>query len=386
MMTPQNIKNIADQFETPLYIYDADNIKENLSAILKYLYYKKSRVYFAVMCNNQLEILKIIKNLGLGAQVNSEYELEIVKKAGFNSSDISFSSTGISTELMRKLIEANIEVNLDSAEEVEKFCALTRNKTFGIRVKIPKIIKIHSDEATNIFLNSNMGINEKDFYKIKTTAFRTGNRIVGVHGYFASNILNTKPFIEFGDFLAKKAISFPDLKYINFGSGFGVRYLEKDKDFNFKKVLNYYSTLSDGLSKKFQREIIIKIEPGRSILASSGTLLVRVTNIKKLNPKKSEISVNAGFAELARPRTYNSYHKIENLEKTGRIKRVYDIRGNTVLQNDFLGRNRILEDVKEDDFLLIKNVGAYGSVMASGFPGKRLPKQILINKNQIKEI
>ncbi|MBT8393283.1 MAG: hypothetical protein HKO81_00930 [Flavobacteriaceae bacterium] len=382
---PHNYKNIAEQYGTPLYIYDTERIKDNLSAILKFLTYQNSKVFFAVMCNNQPEILKTIKNLGIGVQVNSENELDLVKEAGFNISDISFSSTGISMELMKKLSKENIEINFDSVEEVEKYCALNKNKTFGIRVRIPKRIKIISDEATNIYSHSNVGIEEKDFSKITDIAEKTGNKTIGVHGYFASNVFDEKPFIEFGNFLFKIANNFPDLEYVNFGSGFGVRCKEKDKDFNFKKVLKHYSSLCNKLSRSFQRAIILKIEPGRTLLADAGILLVKVTNIKKLSPKKSEISVNAGFAEFARPRVYNSYHIIDNLEKSGKPKKVYDIRGNTVLQNDFLGRDRKLEEVKEGEFLIVKNVGAYGIVMASGFPGKKLPNQILISKSKIEK-
>ena len=87
-----------------------------------------------------------------------------------------------------------------------------------------------------------------------------------------------------------------------------------------------------------------------------------------------------------RRRINEEAQKIENLEKKGTRKKVYDIRGNTVLQNDFLGQDRILEEVKETDYLLLKKVGAYGFVMASGFPGKKLPKQILINNGNIEEI
>jgi len=383
-MVPQNFLKLAEQFGTPLYVYNTERIKENLSVILKFLSYSKNKVYFAVMCNNQPEILRIIKDLGLGVQINSEYELDLVKKIGFDSKNISYTSTGISKELMKKLIEENVEINLDSLEEVEKFCSLTKNKSFGIRARIPKKIKVTSDDATNIFLDSHVGIEEKDFNKIIKIAQKINNKIVGVHGYFASNVLDAKLFIEFGNFLSKIAFKFPDLEYINFGSGFGVKYSERDKEFDFEKVLQHYGFICENLFKKFGRRIILKIEPGRAIIANTGTLIVKVTNIKRLNSKKSEISVNAGFAELARPRIYNSYHQIENLEKNKEIQKIYDIRGNTVLQNDFLGKDRILEEVKEGDYLLIKNVGAYGIVMASGFPGKKLPKQVIINQEEIK--
>jgi diaminopimelate decarboxylase len=122
----------------------------------------------------------------------------------------------------------------------------------------------------------------------------------------------------------------------------------------------------------------MKIEPGRMLVADAGSLVVQITNIKLFTSKKSEVAVNAGFAELARPLVYNSYHPIVNIEKTGGKKLSYDIRGNTVLQNDFLGKNRMLEKVYEGDYLIITKVGAYGIAMASGFPGKKFPKQVFL--------
>ncbi|GAG31287.1 unnamed protein product, partial [marine sediment metagenome] len=113
-----------------------------------------------------------------------------------------------------------------------------------------------------------------------------------------------------------------------------------------------------------------------SLLATAGSLYAKVTNIKQLDNKK-QIAVNAGFAEFARPRIYGAYHEIEVLDKED-TKEIYDIRANTVLQSDFLGRNRELPKVKEGDVLIIKNVGAYGAVMASGFPGKRKPREVVI--------
>jgi diaminopimelate decarboxylase len=385
-MAPLDYKRIAEQFGTPLYIYETEKIRENLSSIINFITYPKIKVYYAAMCNNQPEILKIINDLGLGVQVNTVHELNLAKEAGFSSSEISFTSTGVSKELMKKLIEECVEINLDSVEEVEKFCTLVNNRTFGVRVKIDKKIKMNSNEATNSFLESNVGIEGKYFNKIKEIAKETGNRITGVHGYLASNVHDSKPFIQFGKFIVNVASEFPDLEYVNLSSGFGVKYSAKDKDFDFQHVLHCYSNLLRKLSKRIKREIVLKIEPGRTLMADAGSLLVRITNLKTLNPDKSEISVNAGFGEFARPKIYNSYHEIENSEITGKSKKVYDIRGNTVLQNDFLGQDRILEEVSEGDYLVLKKVGAYGIVMASGFPGKKLPKQILINKDKIEVI
>ena len=120
----------------------------------------------------------------------------------------------------------------------------------------------------------------------------------------------------------------------------------------------------------------MKIEPGRSLRATAGTLYATVTNVKQLEGKK-QIAVDVGFAEFARPRIYGAYHPIEVVGKCGDLE-LYDIRGNTVLQSDFLGRSRNIPQVVEGDVIAIKNTGAYGTAMASGFPGKEFPKEVLI--------
>lgn len=382
-MATHNFINIAERFGTPLYIYEAERLKANLGRMLSDITYPFSKVYFAAMCNGQFEVLKIIRHLGLGIQVNSKYELTMAKEAGFSTSDISFTSTGISKSMMQRLIQEGIELNLDSVEEVEKFCASTSHNSFGIRIRIDKKIHVPSTQTTNNYTESNVGIAPHDFQRVKEISRKSGNRIIGIHGYLASNVLDTQPFIEFADLLSTTALEFPDLEYVNFSSGFGVASTEKDNDFDLAGVLRHYAFLLRKLSNHFRREIKLVIEPGRIILADVGSLLVRVTNVKNLSPEKSEISVDAGFAEFPRPRIYHSYHEIENVDKKGIRKRLYDIRGNTVLQNDFLGQDRILEEVKEGDYLVVKKVGAYGIVMASGFPGKKLPRQILINNGSI---
>jgi len=193
--------------------------------------------------------------------------------------------------------------------------------------------------------------------------------------------------IEFSDYLVECAREFSDLEYINFGSGFGVPNNLLEQKFDFEKIGNHYSTLTNELSTYFGRSIQLKVEPGRSIIATAGTIYAKVTNIKQLKGKK-QIAINAGFAEFARPRIYDAHHDIVVVGKSEAEKDaeketdLYDIRGNTVLQSDFLGRDRQLPKVEEGDVLAIKNSGAYGMALSSGFPGKELPKEVLIDSNE----
>jgi len=373
------LQDLIRKFGTPLYVYEEDKIRENYGLINSSIPYKNKEIHYAVMCNSNRAILQIIRRLGSSVQINSLHELDLVKKAGFDSSQISFTSTGLDTKSLERLIQEEVQVNLDSVEEVEKYCRLNPNGSFGIRIKMREDIKL-PEGHTNSPKDSDIGICVKNFDKAKEIAGQYGCRINGIHGYLASNILASEPFIQSSDYLVECARQFSDLEYVNFGSGFGVPNKLEEQRFDFEKIGQHYSRLTQELSDYFRRNIQLKVEPGRSLITTAGTLYAKVMNVKQLKSKK-QIAVNAGFGEFARPRIYGAYHNIKVVGKSGETE-LYDVRGNTVLQSDFLGRDRQLPKLNEGDILAIKNTGAYGIVMASGFPGKELPREVLVSSDK----
>ena len=135
---------------------------------------------------------------------------------------------------------------------------------------------------------------------------------------------------------------FPDLEYVNFGSGFGARYFKGDTDLNVNNIIHYYIRVLEKISEEKNRKIELCIEPGRYLLANSGRLVTKVLNVKKINEEIFEIAVDAGFGELTRPKLYKARVEIENFNQNGSLERKkYNIRGNTALQNDFLGKDII---------------------------------------------
>ncbi len=370
-----DIRKIIKKTGTPVYIYDEQTIIDCYRNILDAIPYFDKRLHYAVMCNNNPEILKIIQRMGGSVQINSLHEMEIVKQAGFSADHISFTSTGLDENSLQILCNEDVHINLDSVEEVEKYCRISPGGRFGIRIKMLEDIEL-PEEHTNSPKDSDIGICSDDFEKVKIIASRKGCIINEVHGYLASNILVSEPFILSSNYILESAIQFPDLEKVNFGSGFGIPSKPDERAFDFKRIGLHYSQLTRQLSEKLNSEIHLKIEPGRSILGPAGTLYARVTNVKQLKGKK-QIAIDAGFGEFARPNLYNAWHDIQALGKTGK-EEIYDIRANTVLQSDFLGRDRLLPEIKENDILALKNTGAYGFVMVSGFPGKKLPAQLLI--------
>lgn len=370
-----DLKKIIAKFGTPIYVYDGDKIRENYKQIVDSIPYPNKRVLYAVMSNSNPNILQVIKGLGASVQINSFYELNLVKKAGFISDRVSFTSVGLDREGLKRLVQEGVQASLDSVEEVKKYCNLNPEGKFGIRIKMREDIELPNGH-TNSPRDSDIGISEKDFERVKNIAEKQGCRVNAIHGYLASNILTLEPFIYSSNYIAECARQFPDLEHVNFGSGFGVPGRKTEIGLDLEKVGEHYSKLAKGLSTQFGRSIELRVEPGRLIMATAGTLYAKVTNVKQLKDKK-QVAINAGFAEFARPRIYGAYHEIEVVGKEGETE-IYDIRANTVLQSDFLGRDRELPRVKEGDILAIRNTGAYGIVMASGFPGKLKPREVIV--------
>ncbi|MBK3516117.1 alanine racemase [Carboxylicivirga marina] len=370
------LKCLIDKYDTPLYVYSEEAIRNNYQMIERAFPYRPNQIHYAVMCNNYPDVLKTIQLLGGSVQINSLRELELVKKLGFKDEHISFTSIGLNEKSIKELINNQLTVNLDSLEEVEKYCKAGRGKHFGIRVNIVVDIPLEAGH-TNSYRHTDVGIREQDFKSVKLIAARYGCKVIGVHGYLASNLLDSSPFFYYADYLKRCAKQFPDIEYINFGSGFGVFCDSAEKQFDFKKTGQYYSDITTELSTFFKRDIQLKIEPGRSLIAAAGILLAKVTNVKQLEHKR-QVAINVGFGGFARPKLYDACHLIEVAGKD-KIQGVYDVRAATVLQTDFIARDRSLPMIEEDDIVVIRNTGAYGMVMASGFPGCIKPKEIMIS-------
>ena len=376
--TPQDeerIRGLIEECGTPLYVYDLDIVRKNFERLNAAITYPNKRIFYAMMANNHPEILKVIKEMGGGVQVNSLHEIDLARKSDFYSWGISFTSTGLDKKSLDRLRYEGVQVNLDSVEEVNKFCNTPSLSYFGTRLQMPQVY------FNGRFSKSDTGIREEDLELVLINARNQGKRIKGIHGYCGSNIFDTNFLKRSADYIIKCAEQFSDLSYINFGGGFGIPVNRHLKPIDLEDVLSHYCESIAGLSEKLGRLVELRIEPGRALVANAGTLYTRATNVKRLHrgavKGKDQVAVDCGFGEFARPRLYGVFHEIFALGKEGNT-RYCDVRGNTVLQDDYLTIDSSLPEIKEGDILGIRNVGAYGKVMASGFPGKELPREVCI--------
>lgn len=386
---------LAQKFGTPLYIYDAEQIRAAYQKIYLSIQYEPKQIHYAIMCNDRLGILKILRKLGSYLQVNSVKEYYTARRAGFPNNKISVTTTNLSKEDMLVFVKNKVQLNLDSLEEIEKYGKLfkTSSKQSQVNNKIGIRVFVHVKTTGQYITNkpykpkARVGIKKEKFDKVKALAKKYGLKIIGVHGYVASNMLELKPFLKLNKYLVDCAKEFKGIEYINFGAGFGLPPKITDKEFDWRGYGKQVSKLMHDVSSYFGRKIHLKIEPGRSLVGNAGILLTKVTNIKDMD-SWTEVGVDCGFGVFARPYIYDwcsgGYHEVVVANKFKKKNTgLYTICGNSVLQDDYLAEDRKLPKIDVGDISAFLKTGAYGAMMMSLFPGLRRAGEILIDKERI---
>ena len=386
---------LAKKFGTPLYVYHGEKIEENFKKINLAIPYEPKQIHYAIMCNDRPPILKILLDCGAYIQANSLKEYKLARKVGFSNERISVTTTNMSTKDLKEFAKLGAMINFDSIEEIIRYGEIvseckSKNRKIGIRVFVyQQAMEQHATNAPYL-PKARVGIKQEKFSQLKEIAKKFDLKIVGVHGYLASNMLDLGPFLKLNRFLLDCAKQFPDIEYINFGAGFGIALKPDEEDFDWEAYGENILALMQEAEKFFGRKINFKIEPGRSLVGDAGILLTEVTNIKNMDFWK-EVGVDCGFGVFARPYIYKwnegGYHPIISANKFGQeANEIYTICGNSVLQSDYLAEDRKLPSLEVGDFLAILKTGAYGATMQSSFPGMRRAGEILVYRDKIKVI
>ncbi|MEZ5024564.1 MAG: diaminopimelate decarboxylase, partial [Chitinophagales bacterium] len=205
--------------------------------------------------------------------------------------------------------------------------------------------------------------------------------INGLHMHTGSDILDVDIFLRGAEILLETAQDyFPNLEFIDFGSGFKVKYRDND-------IATDVASLGETLSKRFKKfckeygkDLEIMFEPGKFLVSESGYLLVH-TNVIKQTTATVFAGVDSGQNHLIRPMMYDAYHKITNISNPEGKKRIYTVVG-YICETDTFGWDRRLAEVKEGDILAIHNAGAYGFSMSSNYNSRFRPAEVMIYKGK----
>ena len=369
-------KSLVKKFGTPLYVYEAEIIRRQYLKLIKNIAYPKLHIHYACKANTNILILKLLQKLGSSIETVSKGEIILALKAGFRPKDIIYTSTSISRDEMVFVIKNKIKINLDSLSQIELFGKINPNANIGIRVN-QGIGAGHHDHVITGGVMSKFGIPLEHLPLAVKLAKKYKLKITSLHQHIGSNVLDKNILLKAFNKLLETALYFPNLESLDFGGGFGVPYLPKEKSLDLKTLGREMTKKMNNFCEKYGKKLNLVLEPGRFLVAQSGILLTTVTEIKN-NPKRTFIGLDTGFNHLIRPTMYGSYHEIINASRIKKNMMKADIVGNICESGDVFARDRKISQAKVGDILAILNAGAYGYVMASHYNSRPLPKEILI--------
>ena len=381
-----SIANILKKNKTPFYLYSENQIINNYLKFTKTFKKTNPTVCFAAKSNSNVAILKILGKLGAGADVVSGGELLKALKAGIKSNKIVFSGVGKTEEELKIAIDKNILlINCESESEarlMNKIGKRLRKKiSIGFRLNPNIDAKTHKKISTGKAENK-FGLSIKNFkYFLKDISKYQNISLDALSVHIGSQILTDAPYKKTLDVMYKliKGLNLK-LKFIDLGGGFGINYSGKDKTINLKK----YSNLVNNFSKKLKCKIIF--EPGRSIIGDAGILLSKIQYIKK-GANKNFIILDAGMNDFMRPALYDAKHQILPVSKVKtKLKGLIEFVGPICESTCKFGIYKNYQKIKENEFIAITSVGAYGSSLSSNYNTRPLIAEILINKNKLKYI
>ena len=380
------VTNLAKKFGTPLYCYSLKKIGGNIKNLKKKFKSINPIICFSVKSNPNRKILNEISKAGLGADVVSIGELMKALKAGIGPEKIVFSGVGkTETEIDYAVKKKIFLINTESKEEIlqiERIAKKNKKKVdIGIRLNPNTDAKTLSQISTGKKENK-FGVSEKMFLKLVEYVKNSKNltlKCLSVH--IGSQILNVKPYKKMLKILSKViARSNFYFKYIDLGGGMGINYNNEKNSLD----LNSYSMSIKNFLKENKSRIIL--EPGRSIVGNTGVLISKVIYNKE-GYKKNFIILDAAMNDLMRPALYNAKHRIIPAVKNNIFsKKIYEFVGPICESTDKFRSYKKFQKLNKDDFIIICDVGAYGSSLSSNYNLRPKPAEILIKNSKAKII
>ncbi|MBK8350172.1 MAG: diaminopimelate decarboxylase [Saprospirales bacterium] len=379
-----SVLELCKEFGTPLYVYDAAVIERQYNRLKNAFGKTKIDVHYACKALNNINILKLIKNLGGSLDTVSIQEVQLGLKAGFEAKDIMYTPNCVNIDEINRAVEFGVNINIDNLSILEQFGNLYKD-TYPVCVRInPHIMAGGNQKISTGHIDSKFGISIYQLRHLERVVKSTNLKVIGLHMHTGSDILDADVFLRGADILFEAAQSFKDLEYLDFGSGFKVKYHENDNTTNIEELGAKISERFQEFCKNYGRELTLVFEPGKYLVSESGFLFVR-TNVIKQTTATVFAGVDSGQNHLIRPMMYDAYHHITNVSNPNGIERIYTVVG-YICETDTFGWDRKLNEVREGDILVLHNAGAYGYSMSSNYNSRYRPAEVLIHNGKAKLI
>ncbi len=380
------VEEIARQEGTPSYVYNAGAIRSAYQQLATALAPIEHRICYSVKANSNLAVLRVLRELGAGADIVSVGELRRAQAAGFPAERIVFSGVGKTGDELAEACAAGIgQINLESIEELDALAARSLGRTGGAPVRVG--IRVNPDITVDTHPYITTGTAAAKFGipadQVGEVAKRIrGHRhleLTGLAMHVGSQLLDPGPYVKGATRLAElvaalRSAGTTTLRSLDLGGGLGIRY-------NDENPLSPERLAGAILPVVSPLGLALHLEPGRYLVGSAGILLATVLYRKRAGGKDFVV-VDAGMNDLVRPSHYQAHHEVVVTRERGRPAKPVDVVGPICESGDFLALGRKLPEVHPGEVLAILGAGAYGFVMASTYNARPRPPEILVDKGR----
>ncbi len=370
MIKDNYLLDLTKKYKTPFYIYDGNTIETKYKNILKAFHNCTDfQVNYAMKALSSIAILKFVKKMGACVDTVSINEVKLAFLAGFKANEIFFTPNGTPFSEIEEALNLHVNITLDNMIQIEQYAKLNTKKSIAVRIN-PKIVAGGNKKIKVAGKKSKFGLalnKIEELHKLKDTH---NLQIHGFHIHLGSDIASINSFKDSANVLFNVAKQFKDLKFINFGGGFKVKYKKDDNFIDIFEIGTQLTSLFNTFKKEYSNDLKLIIEPGKFLVSNAGLLLTEITTIKNRH-----VFINSGFNHLIRPMYYNAYHHIRNISSAKSSDKAYNIVG-YICEHDYFGKKRVLNKPSVGDIICIENAGAYSFSMASNYNSRLRPMEL----------
>ena len=375
------VKQLAEEFGTPLYIYSRATLERHWHAFDSALGDHPHLICYAVKANSNIGILNVMAKLGSGFDIVSQGELERVLAAGGDASKVVFSGVAKSRAEIMRALEVGIRCfNVESIAELHHINQIAgeMGKIAPISLRVNPDVDAHTHPYISTGLKENkFGVSVDEAHEVYRLAATLPHvKITGMDCHIGSQLTELQPFLDATDRLIRLIEQLQEdgitLKHLDLGGGLGVTYTDETPP----HPSDYAAALLNKLKGYENLEIIL--EPGRAIAANAGILVAKVQYLKS-NESRNFAITDTGMNDMIRPALYEAYMNIIEIDRTlEREKAIYDVVGPVCETSDFLGKQRELA-IAEGDYIAQRSAGAYGASMSSNYNSRPRTAEVLVD-------
>nr|VFK33149.1 MAG: diaminopimelate decarboxylase [Candidatus Kentron sp. MB]VFK35869.1 MAG: diaminopimelate decarboxylase [Candidatus Kentron sp. MB]VFK77506.1 MAG: diaminopimelate decarboxylase [Candidatus Kentron sp. MB] len=382
-VTREDLLSATRAFGTPLYLYDADLVVARYREMREFIDWPRLTIHYAMKANYSVGLLRALNEVGACLDTVSPAEVLLALRLGFDRERLLYTANNMTDEEMHQIQGTGILLNIDSLSRLERFGRAFPASRVCLRFN-PDVVDGEDAKVRTGGDLTKFGILLQDVEKVKEIVARHGLTVVGLHEHTGSGLTMTESVYQSMRNLMAIATreNFPALEFLDFGGGFKAPYRPEEARVDYPAMGAEITRLFAAFCQGYGRELEMRFEPGKYVVAEAGYLIVAVNTLKD-NNGRAIVGCNSGFPHLIRPVLYDAYHHIVNLTNPDGRPKPYDVCGNICETGDRFAEQREIAEIREGDLLAIENAGAYCYSMGSVYNLRAMPAEAMVYQGRL---